>query len=349
MRLPEFGKIIAPGEKRMILGDPSLQPHPLKYPWCWQKYLDAQANHWTPLDIQFTQDIYDYSHNLSPDEKKLFDWTLSMLTTMDLKVMANLEEAIARHITAPEASMYIARQIDEESLHSWSYQNIVESLSLDQNTVYQRYLIERKLYNKIEYANTYHRILLELRLDDHKSFEAIGEFMKCIFFWICFELIWFYNGFNMLYALGRRGFMPGSVETFQYIQRDEAMHGNFWIDVINTLIQEYPKAYTLEVQESFVSITKDVIHFEELYANEACKNILGMTTKDYINHCKFFANVQLQKFGIKAIYPRAKPMQWVNEFILNQESNFFERRVKEYQKGTLNWDDTNDTDFRSVM
>jgi ribonucleoside-diphosphate reductase beta chain len=350
MQLPEFGKIIAPGEKRMIMGDPSLQPHPLRYPWAWDKFLLAQANHWGPTDIGFSTDVYQYAHTLTDDERRMFDWVLSMLTTMDLKVLNNLEEAIERHITAPEASLYLARQVDEEALHTWTYQTIVESLNLDQNEVYQRYLKERTLYNKIEYAHSFHRRLMELRLDDHKSFAAIGEFMVCLFFWVCFEMLWFYDGFNFVYALARRGYMPGSVEALQYIQRDEAMHGAFWIDVIQTLIEEYPSAYSLSVQNQFTTIVKDVVHFEELFAENACRNILGMTAQDYMSHFKFTANMQLQKFGIQPIYSRVQPMPWVNDYMLNTESNFFERRVREYRKDGLDWEGVdNDEQFRSVM
>jgi ribonucleotide reductase beta subunit family protein with ferritin-like domain len=117
------------------------------------------------------------------------------------------------------------------------------------------------------------------------------------------------------------------------------MHGNFWIDVVNTLIQEYPEAYTVDVQDRIVSILKDVVHLEEKFAHSACKDVLGITAADYMSHFKNFANFQLRKFGLEPVYTGVGPMTWVGDFLLITEGNFFERTITEYQKGGLAWDD----------
>ena len=354
MKLPEFGLPLPAKDKQLILGQPSQQLFPLKYEWMWDAYQDAQANHWTPLDIQMGQDRLDYLHKLTEEERWMYDWALSMLTTQDLVVMGNLEEGIERHLTCPEASMYLARQTDEESIHTWAYQLVIESLALDQDSVYQRFLHERSLYDKVVYAYEFHRKLLELRMDDHHSLRAIGKFMVCLAFWaLVMEGGWFYQGFNWIYALRRRGLLPGTTEMFQYIQRDEAGHFGFWIKVINTLIAEYPEAYTSGVQRQIAEMVVKGAHLEQRYAEDVCNSVLGITSTDYMAHYRHFANVNLSKLGIKPAFSEneAYPMDWVAEYQLNQEVNFFEGRVREYRKSGLGaWEgDEGDDHFASVM
>lgn len=335
MKLSPFGQPLPANEKRLILGEPSQQLFPLKYPWIWDMYQDAKKNHWEPEEYSMNQDAYDYKYALTDEERWMFDWTLSMLTTQDLVVMGNLEEAIERHLTCPEASMYLARQTAEEGIHTQSYQVIVESLALDENAVYQRYLKERSLYAKIEYAYRFHRRLLELRMDDHLSFAAIGEFIECVAFWaLCMEGAWFYYGFNWVYVLKDRGLMPGTAEIFQHIQRDEGMHRRFWMNVINTLIDEYPQAYTKKTQDNILQIVREAADLETSYAHDVCHNVMGISPGTYMDHYRHGSNQLTQSIGLGSafLYSVSRPLPWVAKYEMLQERNFFETKVGEYQK-----------------
>lgn len=345
MKLPKFGAPLPANHKQLILGKPSQQLFPLKYPWIWEMYLDAQANHWSPQEVAMGQDRLDYAHKLTDEERHMYDWALSMLTTQDLVVMGNLEEGIERHLTCPEASMYLARQTDEESLHTHGYQLLVEALALDENTVYERYLYERTLYAKVEYAYGWHRRLMNLRLDTSTSYAAIGDFIKAMAFWaLGMEGGWFYCGFNWIYALHRRGMMPGSSEMFQLIQRDEGVHMNFWIKAIQTIINEYPEAYTPRVQATITTMLREVADLEHAYANDVCKGVIGINAKSYMGHFRNRLNISARKLGLSSVFTPADsvPLPWAGEFEKLKEKNFFETRVTEYQTGTLTWDDNAD-------
>ena len=335
MKLPEFRKPLPSHEKRLILGEPSQQLFPLKYDWAWEHYQLAKKNHWEPEEVSLHQDAYDYKHKLTDEERWMFDWALSMLTTQDLVVMGNLEEAIERHLTCPEISMYLARQTAEEGIHTESYQVIVESLSLDEDTVYQRFLREKSLYAKVEFAYKFHRRLLELRLDDHRSYDAIGEFIVCVAFWsLVMEGAWFYYGFNWIYALKDRGLMPGSAEMFQFIQRDEGMHRRFWLNVINTLIKEYPKAYSSGVQNQIRDLVVEGARLETAYAEDVCHNVVGISAKSYMDHYRNGSNHLLESIGLRPVFDRSacRPLAFVSKYEMFQERNFFESKVGEYQK-----------------
>ena len=335
MKLSPFGQPLPTNEKRLILGKPSQQLFPLKYPWIWEAYQTAKKNHWEPEEYSLNQDVYDYTHKLTDAERRMFDWSLSMLTTQDLVVMGNLEEAIERHLTCPEASMFLARQTAEEGIHTESYQVIVESLAMDENEVYQKYLTERSLYDKIEYAYGFHRRLMELRMDDHRSYAAIGEFITCVAFWaLVMEGAWFYYGFNWIYALRDRGLMPGTAEIFQHIQRDEGCHRRFWLDVINTLIEEYPDAYSTKVQIEIRDIVYEGAKLEAMYASDVCRDVVGISAASYMDHYRCGSNQLLKSIGLEPIFVDsvACPLAFVGKYEMLQERNFFETKVSEYQK-----------------
>lgn len=337
MRLPKFGNPLPARKKRLILGQPTQQLFPLKYEFAWEAFKSGQVNHWTPEDIPLGDDRRQYLNKLTEAEAQMFDFCLAMLTTQDLVVMGNLEEGIEKHLTAPEASMYLARQTDEEAIHTWSYQWIVESLALDPNSVYEKYLFEKSIYDKVAYSYGWHDRLTELELDEQKP-GSIGEFLKCMAFWtLGMEGGWFYNGFNWVYALRRRNLMQGSAEIFKYIQRDEALHFNFWIQVMQHIIMEFPGVFTTDVQESIRDMAREVVDLEEAYAVAACSGVFGISAIEYMNHFKFFMDTNLAKLNLDPIF-NGTPLSWLPEVSeINQETNFFEGRVREYQKGALDW------------
>ncbi len=129
-------------DKRVVNGMTDInQLAPFKYPWAWEYFLNANKNHWTPLDISMAQDIYDYNHNLTIEERHVYENVLSYLTTSDILAMRNIALAVMEKMSAPELQIYQARQVYEEALHTWTYQHCIESISLDQGEIYNRYRV----------------------------------------------------------------------------------------------------------------------------------------------------------------------------------------------------------------
>lgn len=116
-------------DKRIVNGKGDInQLAPFKYPWAWEFFLNANKNHWTPLEISMAQDVHDYHHRLTPAERHVFENVLSYLTTSDILAMRNIGLAVMEKMTAPELQIYQARQVYEEALHTWTYQHCIESL-----------------------------------------------------------------------------------------------------------------------------------------------------------------------------------------------------------------------------
>ena len=141
-------------DKRVINGMTDInQLAPFKYPWAWEYFLNANKNHWTPLDINMAQDVHDYHHKLTLEERHVYENVLSYLTTSDILAMRNIGLAVMEKMSAPELQIYQARQVYEESLHTWTYQHCIETIGLNQGEIYNRYRVVPEINGKIQIAN----------------------------------------------------------------------------------------------------------------------------------------------------------------------------------------------------
>ncbi|KKL19134.1 hypothetical protein LCGC14_2468540, partial [marine sediment metagenome] len=221
-------KPINADDKRVINGEADInQLAPFKYPWAWNYFLNANKNHWTPLDINMAQDVHDYRHKLTLEERHVYENVLSYLTTSDILAMRNIGLAVMEKMTAPELQIYQARQVYEESLHTWTYQHCIETIGLDQSEIYNRYRVVPEIYQKIKLANDRLSTVMRSDIDLRDRDELENFVMSYAFFAGIFEGSWFYNGFSPIFALQRRGLMKGTAEQLQYIMRDEVMHASF--------------------------------------------------------------------------------------------------------------------------
>ena len=327
-------------DKRIVNGKTDInQLLPFRYPWAWDFFLKANQNHWTPLEISMSQDVYDYNHTLTTNERHVFDNVLAYLTTSDILAMRNIGLAVMEKMTAPELQIYQARQVYEEALHTWTYQHCIESLGLEQSELYNRYRVVPEIYGKILLSNK--RLEQVLRSDINLSDkDNLHEFiMSYIFFAAIFEGCWFYNGFSPIFSLQRRGLMKGTAEQFQYILRDEVLHCTFGITVIKGLIEEE----NITLDPTAVRQLWDEVEAAEIaYANYILHEpIIGYNADLHIGQFRFIANRRSRQLGMKEPFPGAKNvLPWLDEQSnLRKEKNFFETRVTEYQTGGgLKWD-----------
>ena len=164
-----------------------------------------------------------------------------------------------------------------------------------------------------------------------------------IAFYVVFESIFFYVGFTQILAMGRRGKMTGTSEQFQYILRDESMHANFGIDVINQIKIENPTLWTKEFQQQSINMIREGVELEVTYARDTMpRGILGLNADMFQDYLHYIANRRCAQLGLTEQYPGAEnPFPWMSEMMdLKKEKNFFETRVIQYQTGgALSWDD----------
>lgn len=318
---------------------------PFKYTWAWDKYLAACANHWMPNEINMAADValWKDPNGLTEAERTIIKRSLGFFSTADSVVANNLVLAIYRNITNPECRQYLLRQAFEEALHVHSYQHIIQSLGLDEAEVFNMYREIPSVATKAQWALKYTKSIADPNFRTGTPEMDQRLLRDLIAFYVVFESIFFYVGFTQILAMGRRGKMTGTSEQFQYILRDESMHANFGIDVINQIKIENPHLWTDEFQKEAIAMIREGVELESKYAEDTMpQGILGLNAKMFKEYLQYIANRRCAQLGLTEQYPGVNnPFPWMSEMMdLKKEKNFFETRVIEYQTGgSLNWDE----------
>ncbi len=318
---------------------------PFKYEWAWQKYLAGCANHWMPNEISMAADValWKSKDGLTEDERTIIERNLGFFSTADSLVANNLVLAVYRHITNPECRQYLLKQAFEEAVHTHAYQYVIESLGMDEAKVFNMYREVPSVATKAEWALPFTQSLADPTFHTGTT-EANQRLLRdLIAFYVVFEGIFFYVGFTQVLSMGRRNKMVGTAEQFQYILRDESMHMNFGIDVINQIKIENPELWSKEFQSEIIELIKTGVDLEYQYAVDTMpRGILGLNSAMFKDYLQFIANRRFAQIGLAPQYPHVEnPFPWMSEMLdLKKEKNFFETRVTEYQTGgSLSWDD----------
>jgi len=317
---------------------------PFKYDWAWQKYLDGCANHWMPQEVNMTGDIalWKSEEGLSEDERKIVMRSLGFFSTADSLVANNLVLSVYKHLTNPECRQYLLRQSFEEAIHTHAYQYVIQSLGMDEAELFNMYREVPSVARKASWALEFTK-----ELDDpHFQTGTIEQDKKLlrnlIGFYCVLEGMFFYCGFTQILSMGRRNKMNGTAEQFQYILRDESMHLNFGIDVINQIKLENPQLWDEEMQDQAAGMILQGMQLEIEYARDTMpRGVLGMNASMMEEYLNYIANRRLVQIGLPEEFPNAEnPFPWMSEIMdLRKEKNFFETRVIEYQTGgALTWD-----------
>lgn len=268
---------------------------PLKYKWAWEHYLNGCANHWMPTEVPMGKDIELWKSNtLSEDERRVIMRNLGFFSTAESLVGNNIVLAIFKHVTNPEVRQYLLRQAFEEAIHTHTFLYIVESLTLNQGEVFN-------MYNEINSINDKDKFEMELTADilspnfTTSTPEGAQKFLEnLIGYYIIMEGIFFYSGFVMILSFHRQNKMTGIGEQFQYILRDETIHLNFGIDLINGIKEENPEIWTPEFQEHIVNKIRQAVELEIKYAQDCLpRGILGLTAPMFREYVQYIADRRL--------------------------------------------------------
>lgn len=315
---------------------------PLKYKWAWEHYINGCSNHWMPTEVSMAKDIEIWKSNtLSKDERLVIMRNLGFFSTAESLVGNNITLAIFKHVTNPEARQYLLRQAFEEAIHTHTFHYIVESLALDEGEIFN-------MYNEVNSIHAKDNFEMQLTADIMKegfntsTTEGAQKFLEnLIGYYIIMEGIFFYSGFVMILSFHRQNKMTGIGEQFQYILRDETIHLNFGIDLINGIKAENPHLWTPQFQAHIIDLVRHAVELEIKYAEDCLpRGILGLTAPMFREYVQYIANRRLERIGLEPQYKGARnPFPWMSETIdLGKEKNFFETRVTEYQSSSnLTW------------
>jgi ribonucleoside-diphosphate reductase beta chain len=342
---PAAAQRVKMADKRIINGSTDVnQLVPFKYKWAWEKYLSTCANHWMPQEINMSRDIALWKNptGLTEDERRIVKRNLGFFVTADSLAANNIVLGTYRHITAPECRQFLLRQAFEEAIHTHAYQYIVESLDLDESEIFNAYNEVASIRAKDEFLIPFINAIADPHFKTGTP-ENDQTLLKSLIVFACLmEGLFFYVGFTQILALGRQNKMTGAAEQYMYILRDESMHCNFGIDLINTIKLENPHLWTADFREEIRELFRKAVELEYAYAEDTMpRGVLGLNAPMFKSYLRFIANRRCQQIGIEPLYPQEEnPFPWMAEMIdLKKERNFFETRVIEYQTGgALSWE-----------
>ena len=338
------GGRVSVSEKRMINARADVnQLLPLKYHWAWEKYLAGCNNQWMPTEVSMQADIalWKSPNGLTPAERQMLKRNLGFFATAESLVANNIVLAVYRQLTNPECRQYLLRQAFEEAVHTHTFQYICESLGLDEGELFNMYREIPSITEKDAWALNYTKHLEDPEFRTG-TLENDRAFLRdLVAFYVIFEGMWFYTGFAQILSLGRRNKMVGIAEQYQYILRDESIHLNFGIDVINQIKLENPELWSAEFAAEVSGMLRKACELEIAYGRETLSTgMLGLSAAQCEQYMHFITNRRCVQIGLDPLFPETEnPFPWMSEMMdLKKEKNFFETRVIEYQTGGgLEW------------
>jgi len=316
-----------------VAGVNQILPH--KHPEAWDLFLKGVANNWSPAEINMSTDIDQWkSDELTKDQKFLVKRCLAFFAGSESLVGNNLLLTVAKWVTDAECRQYILRQAYEESLHNWTVVTCCDSYSLKISEVYEA-------YNNIESIKVKDDFLMEITTNVNrqdfstKTIEGKREFLRnLISYYIVCEGTFFFSGFAMLLALGRQNKLPGLSDQIRYTLRDESLHIQFGTYLINTIKEQYPSVWTKKFEEETVNHIKEAVKLEVAYAHDVLpRGILGLNAEMFVEYMEYIGNRRLEGIGIDYRFDSDNnPFPWLSEVVdTGAMTNFFERKVKDYQ------------------
>jgi len=317
---------------------------PMKYRWAWEKYLAGCNNHWMPTEVSMQADLalWRSRDGLTDDERLAIKRNLGFFAASESLVANNIVLAVYRHLTNPECRQYLLRQAFEEAVHTHTFQYICESLGLDEGELFNMYREIPSITEKAAWALKYTQHLSDPSFATGTREADQALLRDLIAFYVVFEGMWFYTGFAQILSLGRRNKMVGIAEQFQYILRDESLHLNFGIDVINQIKAENSALWTPSFQDEVRVMLTEACALEIAYGRDTMpRGFLGLNASLCETYMHFITNRRCAQLGLSPLFAEVgNPFAWMSEAMdLKKEKNFFETRVIEYQNGgSLRWD-----------
>lgn len=331
----------------MIL-DPGfdLTLRPMRYPIFYEMYKNGIKNTWTVDEVDFNNDIVDLQRKLTPAERFLIHRLVAFFATGDSIVGNNLVLNLYKHVNAPEARLYLSRQLYEEAVHVQFYLTLLDSYIPDHAererafaAIHNIPSIHRKAQYSFKWMDSIQDIHLLETVEDRRKF-----LMNLICFAGTIEGLFFFAAFAYVYFLRSKGLLNGLATGTNWVFRDESAHIDFAFKVIETAIEEEPQLFDDRMRDMVVTMFKEAIDCEMTFANDILDHgVAGLSARDMRTYLEFIANQRFERLGIPHQFKAKNPFGFMELQDTQELTNFFERRVAAYQvgvTGNVNFDES---------
>jgi ribonucleoside-diphosphate reductase beta chain len=299
-------------------------------------YKNGIKNTWTVEEVDFSTDLVDLNTKLTPSERHLINRLVAFFATGDSIVGNNLVLNLYRHVNSPEGRLYLSRQLFEEALHVQFYLTLLDSYIPHPDERAKAFAavdnipsIKRKADFCFKYIDSIYNLNRLETIEDRRKF-----LMNLICFASCIEGLFFFAAFAYVYFLRSKGLLAGLATGTNWVFRDESMHINFAMEVINIARHEEPALFNQQMNEMVTEMIADAIECEMAFAEDILEfGVAGLSPKDMRQYLQFVADQRLEALHIPARYHVKNPFPFMELQDMQELANFFERRVSAYQTG----------------
>lgn len=309
---------------------------PMRYPQFYDMYRAAIANTWSVEEIEFGPDLNDLRERLSPAERHLIRRLVAFFATGDTIVANNLALSLYRHVNAPEARMYLSRQLFEEAQHIQFYLTLLDAYVPDDRERTQAFAAVENIPSIRQKAEFCFRwigsieSLDRIRRDaDRRSF-----LMNLIAFAAAVEGLFFFAAFAYVYYLRSRGVLNGLAAGTNWVFRDESMHMQFAFALVDTIRHEHPELFDRALEAQVTAMLTEAVSAELQFAKDVLADgIAGLSIGDMERYLQYVADCRLRTLGFAPAYGAKNPFDFMALQDVQELTNFFERRTSAYRVG----------------
>jgi len=305
---------------------------PIKHHDIWEWYKKMEASFWTAEEIDLSQDLHDWNNKLNSDEKYFIKHILAFFAASDGIVNENLAENFVNEVQYAEAKFFYGFQIMMENIHSETYSLLIDTYVKDEKE-------KDELFNALDVFPA-----IRKKADWALKWIESDSFAERLIAFAAVEGIFFSGAFCSIYWLKKRGLMPGLTFSNELISRDEGVHCDFAVHLHNHhLINKVSKERIKEIIVNALDIEREFI------TESLPVSLIGMNAGLMTQYLEFVTDRLLVELGCDRVYNTANPFDFMDMISLQGKTNFFEKKVSEYQKaGVLNSGKANDSDAQEI-
>jgi ribonucleoside-diphosphate reductase beta chain len=314
----------------------ALTLRPMRYPAFYEMYRAAIRNTWTVDEVDFAPDLNDLNGKMNAAERHLIQRLVAFFATGDTIVANNLVLNLYQHVNAPEARMYLSRQLYEEALHVQFYLTLLDTYIPDPAERHKAFAAIEAIpsirakgefcFKWIDSIQHLHRLGTR---EQRRQF-----LLNLICFAACIEGLFFYAAFAYVYYLRSRGLLHGLASGTNWVFRDESGHMAFAFEVVRTVRAEEPELFDAELRAQVERMLEEAIACETQFAQDVLSGgVAGLSVKDMRQYLEYCADQRLTQLDLPKKYGAANPFDFMDLQDVQEVTNFFERRVSAYQVG----------------
>lgn len=312
----------------------NLTLRPMRYPKFYDMYRAAIKNTWSVEEIDFQIDLGHLQRRMSAADRHLIERLVAFFATGDSIVANNLVLSLYRHINAPEARMYLSRQLFEEALHVQFYLTLLDNYVPDQAARERAFAavdsipsIQRKARFCQQWTDSVQGLERIASREDRRKF-----LLNLTCFASCIEGLFFFGAFAYVYHLRSRGLLPGLASGTNWVFRDESAHMAFAYEVLDTVRKEEPELFDAEWAAQVQSMIAEAVECEAGFADDVLSlGVVGLTRSEMREYLQYVADQRLLRLSLPVRYGSRNPFAFMELQDVQELTNFFERKVSAYQ------------------